>query len=267
MGGSGLKTIWQICAELREPFVVVTLLSERGHVPQEVGAKAVVTQNGLRAGTVGGGKVEAKAIRLAQERLDKGVVAPEIVTWNLQRDIGMTCGGEMTLLFESQNVAPWRIAVFGAGHVAQALVPLLATFDCRVECADPRAEWVSRWPDSPRIARHCLAEPKELVARMDQSTFFVCLSQGHAHDVPVLEEIAARFPDAVYVGAIGSVTKASKIRKDLLERGVSDDFIEKIRCPIGLPLGSSEPAEIAVSIAAQLLQVRDSLQARKSPKE
>lgn len=259
-----MKTFWQLCAELREPFVLVTLVAGRGHVPQEVGAKAIVTQSGLHSGTVGGGKVEAKAIRYAQERLARGTATPELLTWNLQRDVGMTCGGEMSLLFESHGVSPWRIAVFGAGHVSQALVSLLATLDCRVECADPRAEWVSRLPEAPRIGRHCLAEPQELVSRMDPSTFFICLSQGHAHDVPVLTEIAMRFPDAAYVGAVGSATKASIIRRDLRERGVNAEFIEKIRCPIGLPFGSNDPAEIAVSIAAQLLQVRDSLQARNS---
>lgn len=254
-----MKTFWQVCAELTEPFVVITLVSERGHVPQELGAKAVVTRNGLHYGTVGGGKVEAKAIQHAMGRLANGAAAPELLTWNLQRDIGMTCGGEMSLLFESHGVAPWRIAVFGAGHVAQALVPLLATLECRVECVDPRAEWVNRLPESPRVGRHCLDEPKELVARMDESTFFVCVSQGHAHDVPVLAEIAARFPRAAYVGAVGSVAKAGRIRRDLEALGVSAEFIEKLRCPIGLPFGNSRPAEISVSIAAQLLQVRDSL--------
>src|SRR3954466_14701178 len=94
---------------LREPFAVVTLLSVRGGAPSEPGAKAIVTRAGLAGGTVGGGKVEARAITHAIGLLEKRANAPEVVVWNLQRDIGMTCGGEVTILFEAHGANPWRI--------------------------------------------------------------------------------------------------------------------------------------------------------------
>jgi xanthine dehydrogenase accessory factor len=255
-----MKPLWDLCRELElagEPFVVVTLVAERGHVPQDLGAKAIVTKDGLRAGTVGGGKVEAKAIRHAQARLEANSTAPELLVWNLTRDVGMTCGGEVSFLFENHYGSPWKIAVFGAGHVAQAVVPLLAGLDCRIYCADPRPEWLERLPKFPNVESFVMPEPKELVSKLDAETFFLCLSQGHSHDLPVLEEIARLFPEARDVGAIGSVTKASAIRRDLLARGVSANFIEKIRCPVGVRVGTNHPMEIAISIAAELLQVRD----------
>lgn len=254
-----MKSHWQLCAELEsagEEFAVITLVGERGHVPQDLGAKAIVTKEGLRAGTVGGGKVEAKAIRYAQERLANGTMAPELLVWNLTRDVGMTCGGEVSFLFESHGAAKWKVAVFGAGHVAQALVPILSGLDCRVYCADPRAEWVDRLPNAGNLQKQILAEPKDLVAQLDEETFFLCLSQGHAHDLPVLKEIYLQFPGAAFVGVIGSEVKASAIRRDLLAMDVGAEFIEKIHCPVGLPLGTNHPGEIAVSIAAQLLQIR-----------
>lgn len=253
----GMKSFWAFCQDIREAFQVVTLVFGRGHVPQDLGAKAIITKSGLVYGTVGGGKVEAKAIQRAQERLKNEAKDPELLCWNLQRDVGMTCGGEMTLLFESHGSEKWQIAVFGAGHVAQALVPLLSTLDCRIFCIDPREEWLKKIPEFENVEKICEAEPKNFVKKLHDKTFFVCVSKGHSHDLPILEEIALRFDNAPFVGVIGSETKASAIRRDLLAKGVSALFIEKILCPIGLDIGSNHTGEIAVSIAAQLLQVRD----------
>lgn len=258
-----MNTYWETATELQRrgiPFVVVTLLDSRGHAPQDKGAKAVVTADRLECGTVGGGKVEARAIQRAQEILaGTGYAGPQIQIWNLQRDIGMTCGGEVTYLFEKFSV-DWQIAVFGAGHVAQALVPLLQALPCAVTCIDPREEWVSRLPKGPNVRAICHSEPAQLVPGFSSKTFFVCVSQGHAHDLPVLAEIFRLFPEAVYVGAIGSEAKSLRLRSDLLAKGVKADLLERLRCPIGLRVGSNHPAEIAVSIAAQLLEVRDRIQ-------
>ena len=106
-------------------FATVTLCSIRGSAPQIAGAKAIVTANGIEAGTIGGGKIEAVAIDYSQTLLRLGKSSCELVTWNLQKDIGMTCGGEVTLLFETIARTTWPIVVFGAGHVAQALIPQL----------------------------------------------------------------------------------------------------------------------------------------------
>jgi xanthine dehydrogenase accessory factor len=261
-----VKPLWDLCRELEakgESFAIITLIAERGHVPQDLGAKALVTKDGLLAGTIGGGKVEAKAIRHAQARLEAAVSAPELLVWNLTKDVSMTCGGEVTFLFENHFSSSWKIAVFGAGHVAQAIVPLLSGLDCRLYCVDPRAEWIERLPKAGNLEAIVLAEPKELVRRLDKDTFFLCLGQGHSHDLPVLEEISKVFPEPKYVGSIGSAVKASTMRKNLLDRGVSANFIEKMRCPVGLAIGSNHPVEIAISIAAEILQVRDSVTGRE----
>lgn len=255
-----MKQFWEVAGDLQArdiSFGLVTLLDSRGHAPQDRGAKAIVTAEGLQWGTVGGGKVEARAITHAQSFLgDSQARAPEVLVWNLQRDIGMTCGGEVTYLFEKFSVN-WQIAVFGAGHVAQALVPLLQTLNCSVSCIDPREEWTSRLPSGNNLRVICDSEPARLVPTFSSRTYFVCVSQGHAHDLPILEAIFRTFPEAPFVGAIGSDIKSGRLRKDLLDRGIAADLIEKLRCPVGLPIGTNHPAEIAVSIAAQLLQERD----------
>jgi xanthine dehydrogenase accessory factor len=83
------------------------------------------------------------------------------------------------------------------------------------------------------------------------------MTMGHAHDVPILAEIAKHAPDCPYVGVIGSDIKGKRIRNDLKELGISPEFINKLRVPMGLPLGTNHPYEIAISIAAELIQVRD----------
>lgn len=255
-----MSSFWSVAGELQArscPFTVITMIASRGSAPQDPGAKAIVTPAGLQWGTVGGGKVEARAIEHARGRLAGGRREPELVTWNLQTQIGMSCGGEATFLFECHHRAAWRIALFGAGHVAQAVVRVLTPLECHVTCADPRAEWTDRLPKADNMTRVVSEDLPAAVARFDEETFFVVMTQGHATDRPILQEILRRFPNAPYVGVMGSDLKAKKIRKELVELGVPAETVARLRSPIGLPLGGNHPHEIALSVAGQMIQVRD----------
>ena len=108
-------------AATKRPFVSVTMVEATGSTPQDAGSKMLVDASGRVHGTVGGGKVEHRAIEFAKEMLSDVDRSREIVDWNLQRDIGMTCGGLVKLFFEVYNRDDWHIVIFGAGHVAQAL--------------------------------------------------------------------------------------------------------------------------------------------------
>lgn len=239
------------------PFAVVTLVAGKGHLPQLLGAKALVTaEAGLVHGTVGGGKVEAAAIGEAVRLLREGRREPLSVTWNLARDLGMTCGGEMSFLIEAEYPASWNIVIYGAGHVGQALTRVLDGMSCRLTVVEAREEWASRLPPSAKIVVKRWAEPAKELKALPAAAFHVVLTQDHESDRPILEAISRHFPNAPYVGVIGSAAKAGKMRRELAALGVSDSFLEKLRCPIGLPLGGNEPGEIAVSIAAELLKVR-----------
>jgi xanthine dehydrogenase accessory factor len=179
--------------------------------------------------------------------------APELVTWNLQKDIGMSCGGEVSFLFEHSKQDHWPIVIFGAGHVSQALTRILSKLNCSVTCIDSRPEWTEKLEGIKSIHH---PEPKELVSSFPEKSFFICMTMGHAYDVPILLEIAKHAPECPYVGVIGSEVKGIKIKKELAEMGVPDSFLKKLRVPMGLPIGSNHPYEIAISIAAELLQVR-----------
>jgi len=241
-------------------FVLVILTESRGSTPQDTGAKMLVTAAGLHTGTVGGGKVEAQAIALAQEMLADGTGTPRFVNWALKTDVGMTCGGSVKLYFEPHAGrgagAKWPVWIFGAGHVAQALVPVLAPLDCQLTVVDPRREWLDKLPRA-RNARYIeAAEPADLVPTMPDHAFLLCLTKGHASDRPVLQRALAerKFP---FVGVIGSEAKAKVLQQELIAAGLPAKRAKEFHCPVGLPFGNNDPREIALSIAAQLLTERD----------
>lgn len=244
-------------ADSATPFVVVTLIEATGSTPADAGAKMLVTAEGLEVGTVGGGRVEAKAIGEAQQLLsERG--ACKLVDWSLKADVGMTCGGRVKLFFEPVGVAQWPIVVFGAGHVTQALAALLARLPCQVTCIDPRSEWLAKLPPGVRAIES--ADPPAEVDRLPDGAFVLCMTQGHRSDLPVLVRIFQTGRAFPYLGVIGSKAKAAVLRKELAEAGVPAERAV-FHCPVGLPIGTNHPAEIAVSIAAQLLEVRDRIRA------
>ena len=237
--------------------ILVTILEVRGSVPGLLGAKALIGDDGLIAGTLGGGRVEAMAISTAQELLRSRQAVCEERCWNLQQDVGMTCGGEMRFLFES--VGPersWHIVIFGAGHVAQALVAVLGRLACQVDVIDTRSEWLQRLPAAANIRTHLMGDYVEGVSLITPESFVLSLTKGHSFDGPVLREIFKLHPAVPYVGVIGSASKRAVLARELGEHGIDEALINAMACPVGLPIGSNDPQEIAISIAAQLLERR-----------
>lgn len=257
-----MNSLWSALVELQqkaEPFVIVTLIEVKGSSPQDLGAKAVIDAQGLVAGTVGGGKVEARAIETALhilQQLKDQAQPPQLKTWNLQRDIGMTCGGEVKFLFECHPQRLWPVVIFGAGHVAQALVRVLLPLNCQLTVIDERRSWLERLPISPKLKTREAPLSTALVSDLPEKGFFVVMTKGHSTDLPILAALFNQRGEAPYIGVMGSQVKGEKLRLELRARGVEDRLIERLHCPIGLPLGSNDPEEIALSVTAQLLAVR-----------
>lgn len=206
---------------------------------------------------MGGGKVEAAAIEKCQSMLSSEIET-ELVRWNLQKDIGMTCGGEVTLFFQKYGThSNLQIAIFGAGHVSQSLCQYFAKLDVSVMCFDTRSEWIEKIINAPNIKAVCVTDMAAQIASLDESTFIISMTMGHAHDVPILAKALRRnFP---YIGVIGSKSKRNVLEKELIEEGISKEQLQKLICPIGLPFGRNTPEEISISILAQVLSKRDEL--------
>lgn len=244
----------------RTPFVCATLINVRGSSPGELGCKFVYKKGGDITGTIGGGKVEAKVIAQCELLLkEKGLPRVSIEKWNLQKDIGMTCGGEVSILFETYHAHSLRLAVFGAGHVAQALVRTLLPLDLNITCIDSRPEWIERLPTGENLTTKIAAEPADLVSDFGPDTVFLLMTKGHATDLPILYQVLNQFPDAAFIGVIGSPAKAQVLRQELVEKGLSSELAGRFKSPIGLDIGDNTPPEIAISIAAEILKIKDQM--------
>jgi xanthine dehydrogenase accessory factor len=253
-----VPTFFDVLNELmaaETPLVAVTVVDTMGSAPQDRGAKMIVTRDGLRFGTVGGGKVETKAIAEAKRMLDGGETT-HFVQWNLNKDVGMTCGGIVKLYFEAHNAGRWRIVLFGAGHVANALATLLVHFDCHLTVIDPRPEWLAKLPQSPKLTAIHSTDMPSMVKTIPDDAYVVLMTMGHTTDKPILLEIlrTRTFP---YLGVIGSHSKAVILHRDVEEAGLPEEAKHAFHCPIGLELGTSHPYEIALSVIAQMIQRRD----------
>ncbi|MDO8541288.1 MAG: xanthine dehydrogenase accessory protein XdhC [Opitutaceae bacterium] len=238
-------------------FVLVILIETLGSTPQDAGAKMLVTAAGRQSGTVGGGKIEAEAIALAQEMLGQITPQPRFVSWTLKGDVGMTCGGSVKFYLEPHVAegAGWPLAIFGAGHVSQALLRVLVPLPCSITVCDSRAEWLEQLPRARNVRVVTQDQPARLVAELPEHAFVLCMTKGHTTDLPILQQALGRkFP---FVGAIGSEAKAAVLRRELVAGGLAPDRAAQLHCPLGLPFGQNHPHEIALSIAAQLLSERD----------
>lgn len=249
--------------ESKTPCVAVTLVDHTGSIPSVSGSKMIVTSQGLHHGTVGGGKVERRTIEEAQRLLSADLRQhTHFVQWNLNKDIGMTCGGSVKLYFETFNVGHWNIVIFGAGHVSNQLVRVLLPLDCAITVIDPREEWLSKLPQSAALRRCRIDDMPAQVAALPEDAFVLLMTMGHTTDKPILLEIL-RTREFPYVGVIGSEAKAVRLRQDVLDAGLSAEHQRRFFCPIGLPVGGNSPHEIAISVAAQLLGERDRVRSAK----
>jgi xanthine dehydrogenase accessory factor len=245
----------------QRPCVVVTLVSIEGSSPREPGAKMVVT-DGDATGTLGGGTVEHVAQERAREMLRSGETAPSMEDFTLNDAIDQACGGRMSLLFEPVRPAPFHIGLFGAGHVGQAVVRVLADVDCRIHWVDSRPEV---FPGVvPGNTKAVISDnPAGEVQKLPSGTFVIAMTHSHDTDLDIVDA-ALRSSAPAFVGTIGSKTKRGRFRSRLAERGLSEADIDRLVIPIGIPgVGGKHPAEIGIAVAAQLLQRHGERQSRE----
>lgn len=272
MSNKLIEKIQRLAAEGKDA-VLVYIKDSKGSTPRGEGACMLVNADGRAAGTVGGGALEHACEKIAAEALSTRTDLAHAFRLNAKdmQNLGMICGGDVDVDFlfinsdDPQSVqraletaagqARGRVYIFGGGHVAQALVPALAAvdFDCivledRPDFADPalfpHAADV-RQIDNSRVLEEVDIQPDDRV---------VIMTRGHQNDLEIQAQVM-RSP-ARYIGVIGSQAKTAALTKRLHEMGFTDEDFANVYAPIGIPIRSETPAEIAVSIAAQLILER-----------
>ena len=247
----------------REAAVLVTVVGAGGSTPREAGCKMVVTADRLY-GTIGGGLLEFRALEIARALLadpSVGSAGPVMREFPLGPALGQCCGGAAQLLFEPVLPPGLEIALFGAGHVGRALAHVLATLPCRVIWIDPRAE---EFPQAVPVHIECRvsALPVHEVESLPAGCQLMIMTHSHQLDLDLVDA-ALRRVDFASVGLIGSLTKRARFVKRLGLRGHGPDAIRRLVCPIGVPgAGGKHPAEIAIAVAAQILQTDQSVRLR-----
>ncbi len=249
---SWLDTLHRLSAE-GTPAVLVTLLAVRGSTPREAGCKMVVTAQAAH-GTIGGGNLEHSSIASARALLAGEAAAPLLRDYPLGPALGQCCGGHASVLFETMRPAAWHIALYGAGHVGRALAALLGTLDCRVSWIDARHD---AFPAglAANLTPLAAADPADLPG----GSSVLVMTHDHALDYQLIAA-ALRRQDLPFIGLIGSETKRARFTARLARDGLAGQAIRRLVCPIGVAgAGGKAPAEIAIAVAAQLLQTRDAL--------
>ncbi|WP_407315972.1 xanthine dehydrogenase accessory protein XdhC [Pseudomonas sp. nanlin1] len=234
-----------------EASVLVTIIEDRGSTPRNAGSKMVVSASALYD-TIGGGHLEYKALHIAREMLASGSQQTRLERFSLGASLGQCCGGATVLLFEPMGHVQAQITVFGAGHVARALVPLLASLPCRVRWVDSREqEFPALIP--PGVTRVDSDDPLEEVERLPTGSYCLVMTHNHQLDLELTAAILKR-NDFTWFGLIGSNTKRMKFEHRLRDRGLAPGVIQRMRCPMGLAeVKGKLPIEIAVSIAAEII--------------
>lgn len=254
-----MSTIYEAIAEAvrrREAVALATIVQTRGSTPRQVGTKMLIRPDGTSTGTVGGGALEAAIIEAAQEALRQG--KSRLVHYGLradqhEQDLGV-CGGDLDV-FVDVIALQLTLLLIGAGHVAVPLGKLAHLLGFRIVVFDDRAEYANR--DRFPQAEEVLVEDFETGLRaldITPNTWVVIATRSHESDATALRAVIES--PATYIGLLGSRRKVSLIFKALREEGVEEEQLARVYAPVGLDLGAETPEEIALSIMAEIIMLR-----------
>jgi len=246
--------VFEAAAEAYRKGIAVamaTIIEASGSTPRSSGARMLVYADKKIVGSVGGGELERKVIDLAVTAIQEN----KHMRYSSQLDVekGMRCAGKVEIYIEPLLVQT-QLFLFGAGHVAHALVAVLERLNYGVTVIDDRPALLNE-QKFPSVQRF-VCDPLEFAQNIKTSpdAHFVLMTHLHERDQQ-LASILINKPHS-WMGILGSARKSKLILKSLLEMGVSTSTIQNIQSPIGLDIGAQNPEEIAISIAAQLIAHR-----------
>lgn len=252
-------------------FVLARIVATRGSSPRKEDSIMVMNAGGKFMGTVGGGRIEAETEKKCREvfetKPEEGVLCHFVLNTEEEDALDMACGGEADILVEyiraddPGNVLDHFVNedvayLFGGGHVALALEPILRHVGFDTVVIDDRKEYANaeRFPHALRtIVVDSFAQAFDDI-ECDENSYLVIVTRGHMGDLDVLREALKQ--KRAYLGMIGSRHKDKILYDKLKEEGVTQDQIDKVYAPIGEDIFAETPEEIGVSIAAEMIKVR-----------
>lgn len=318
--------------EAGHDLVMATVVAASGSTPRGAGSRMLVGKNGLIAGTIGGGNVEYRSVKIAIDILEDHKSREHFFELNKNdvSDLGMICGGSVNVFFHylscknddvkalvnramelwKQSKDFWLLAdltgagklfiyengietkdlpseiisklqgkatritdaaydffaeqigfsetvyIFGGGHVSQALVPALSAVGFKCVVMDDRPEFAEK-SLFPGVADTFICDFENILDSITITKNDLCcvMTRGHSYDTEIQAQLLKT--PAYYIGVIGSRSKKAAVEKRLVEEfGIPRDALSRIISPIGLSIKSETPAEIAVSITAQMILER-----------
>ena len=251
------QSLSQHLSSEQQPGWIATVVETDGSTPARVGMKQFIRLNDTPLGTIGGGEIELKVIeriRLEQPR--------EAMVWKYDLGLGeagtektkMICGGVQAILVEPLQSGD-TLYIFGGGHCGIALSKLAAQCGFAVTVIDDRPEWASREKHPAAFRAECLPYPELNKLAFSPNAYAVIMTHGHSHDETVLRQLVTH--DWKFLGMLGSATKVAALFRRMEKDGFTAEQLQRVIAPVGFDIGSHTPQEIAVSIVAQMVAVRN----------
>jgi xanthine dehydrogenase accessory factor len=239
------------------PCALCTIVETQGSTPGKEMMKMLVRDDGSFAGTVGGGCLEAEVLEAALLSLRDE--RTRMLEFSLNErdypDSGLLCGGRVRVFVEPM-VEP-NLHLFGGGHVSRAIARVARSVGFRVTVVDDREGHASpeAHPDADATVCGEFADVVRQIAPAEGG-YVVAVTRGHKEDGAVLQALFESGARPRYLGMIGSRAKKATLFEKLRAAGVADEFLSRVRTPMGLAIGARTHEEIAVSVVAEMIRVR-----------
>lgn len=256
--------------EKGQDFVIAKVVDSTGSTPRKKGAWLLMRQDGTTSGTVGGGQLELETEKLCLETFktkEKSKIHHFRLTGEDQQALDMRCGGDTDIQiqyidathpedFTHEFGLETTAYIFGAGHVGLALEPVLRYVNFKTVVLDDRTDFANRerFPQATDVK--IISDFKHAFDGLEltENSYIIIVTRGHAGDYDVLKDALKQ--KSAYIGMIGSKKKNAVLFDKLREEGFPESDIERIYAPIGLPIQAETPEEIAISVVAEMIQVR-----------
>jgi xanthine dehydrogenase accessory factor len=254
-----LKDLYDILQDSKNKrsLALCTVVNTKGSTPRKVGAKMIVFEDRSISGTIGGGELEKSVIEQAVKVIREK--RPELFRHDLLHQHNMCCGGTVDIFIEP-IMKKKKLYIFGAGHTGQALAKYAVDFDYEVVIIDDRKEYIDECSIEGVSKMPLPFEQALVMLPFDEETYVCIMTYSHPVDREILAYCLKK-PHA-YLGMIGSQRKVEMTKKMFGESGVSDsEAIAGVDMPMGIDIAGEGPAEIAISILAKLIQVKNKINA------